>query len=710
MSACIVLTRAHEDNRSLKARLQKNSFIVHESPCLQIRYQSPTLAEEEIFFSFLKNNKRKNAPLQALFFVPSRHAWWGWMAWLKQEKQQKKILTNLFLDSSFTTVGTKTTRLLQKEQKEILHQNDYAHDLSLWIAENISPQKFFLLKPRGNLSRTSGEYILQEKGFIILSLTLYQNQEINPLPLVHTDCPFPQGVVFYSPSAVRRFFQANPPSYFAAKPVPDFFCLGATTAQELKKFSFTPLVPAEPNEESMSHLIENTCKNTCRGKPENKNLQMSANQNANKRSYAKSHELFQQACKIIPGGVNSPVRAFASVEGEAIFIESGQGSQVTDADGNTYIDYCCSWGPLILGHSHPQVAQACSQALQSGLTFGTCHSREVELASLVLEAFPEFEQARFVSSGTEAVMTAIRLARGISGRSKILKFDGCYHGHADSLLVKAGSGLITQPIASSLGVPPQVAEQTLVAPLGDSAAVEELFSRYKDEIACVIIEPLPANSGLLQQSPEFLNFLRDITARENALLIFDEVISGLRLRFGGYAHEVGVMPDIITLGKIVGGGMPVGALLSTKENMSKLAPLGNIYQAGTLSGNPVAMAAGIATLKVLREQETYQKLEELGQALEDEFLALRKTFPFFQNRRVGSLVWLYLAEGEIPTRPDQVNPQAVQRFAAAHRKMLDRGIYLAPSAWEVSFLSLAHTKEDIAKTAAAWQEVLPQLV
>lgn len=427
------------------------------------------------------------------------------------------------------------------------------------------------------------------------------------------------------------------------------------------------------------------------------------------RHYDKSQELFAQAQKVIPGGVNSPVRAFASVGGEPIFFESGNGSEVTDVDGNVYIDFCGSWGPLILGHVHPHVVNAATEALKKGLSFGACNEKEIQLAQMVLKAFPEFDMTRFVSSGTEAVMTAIRLARGVTKRSKIIKFNGCYHGHADHLLVKAGSGLVTQPLASSLGVPQSFAQETLVANLDDEDSVEKLFQEHGKDIAAIIIEPMPANSGLLEQRKEFLQFLRGITLRYESLLIFDEVISGFRLQYGGYMHRVGIKPDIVTLGKIVGGGMPVGALISTEENMSQLAPLGGIYQAGTLSGNPVAMAAGIATLEILNDPASYKTLEELGQVLDKEFNALKDDFSFFNFKRIGSVFWLHLDKGAFPTNPDAASPKAVERYNHAHRRMLNKGIYLAPSAWEVSFISLAHTKENIEKLAWAWRDILPSL-
>lgn len=422
--------------------------------------------------------------------------------------------------------------------------------------------------------------------------------------------------------------------------------------------------------------------------------------------YEKSTALYQRACERIPGGVNSPVRAFRSVGGSPVFFARGEGAEVIDADGNRYVDFCGSWGPLLLGHAHPEVVEAATLALRDGLSFGACCEREIILAETVLSAFPEYDRVRFVNSGTEAVMTAVRLARGITGRRKIVKFDGCYHGHADHLLVKAGSGLLTQSIGSSKGVPDSFAEQTLVASLDDEEGVSRLFEALGTDIAAVILEPLPANSGLLKQRPEFLRFLRDITTRHGAMLIFDEVISGFRLRFGGYMHQVGILPDLVTLGKIVGGGMPVGAIIGPSGYMERLAPTGDVYQAGTLSGNPVAMAAGTATLEILKRPETYTRLEELGKEQDAALGELMRTRPDVKSLRVGSISWLYLDSSDIPRRVDRVAEGAIARYNAIHRAMLDRGYYLAPSAWEVSFLSTAHSPEQIRGLVAALAEVL----
>lgn len=403
-----------------------------------------------------------------------------------------------------------------------------------------------------------------------------------------------------------------------------------------------------------------------------------------------SEALYERACARIPGGVNSPVRAFGSVGGHPVYFKRGAGGTFTDVDGNSYVDLCLSWGPLILGHAHGTVVEALIEAARGGLSFGASHEREVQMAETIISAFPMHEKVRVVNSGTEAVMTAVRLARGVTGRPLVLKFDGCYHGHVDSLLVRAGSGLATQAIATSHGIPPEAISSTIVTPLDDDKMLREIFDQHGREIAAAIIEPLPANAGLLEQRKEFLELLRELTRSSGALLIFDEVISGFRLRFGGYAELLGITPDITTLGKIIGGGMPVGAVASSARIMDNLAPLGKVYQAGTLSGNPVALAAGLATLTDLRAGSAYKHLAVLGDQLEGDLRSAG-----IGHRRVGSIFWLYLDDGEVPRRPDGMSGRAVERFNAIHRKMLDRGYYLPPSAWEVFFLCAAHTAEQL---------------
>ncbi|MFZ5804504.1 MAG: glutamate-1-semialdehyde 2,1-aminomutase [Acidobacteriota bacterium] len=422
---------------------------------------------------------------------------------------------------------------------------------------------------------------------------------------------------------------------------------------------------------------------------------------------ATSEALYQRACQLMPAGVNSPVRAFRAVGGTPIFYRQGQGSRFTDVDGNTFVDYVMSWGPLILGHAHPEVVEAVKKAAERGLSFGAPCEAEVALAEKVVASYPGCELVRFVSSGTEAVMAAIRVARGFTGRPRILKFEGCYHGHSDSLLVKAGSGLATFGTPSSGGVPAALAELTVVVPLDDEQALEEAFARYGFELACAIIEPIPANAGLLLQRREFLARLADLCRASGALLIFDEVISGFRVARGGAAQVFGITPDLATFGKVIGGGMPVGAFGGRRDIMEQVAPLGSVYQAGTLSGNPVAMAAGLATLQVLEREAGWEKLEKLGQELE---LAL---LPILSGRgqlvRLGSIFWLYLDPASpAPRRFDAIAPHAAERYKALHRALLERGVYLAPSAYEVGFLSLAHTSDDLAFTAQALQQALAE--
>ncbi|MFO0594646.1 MAG: glutamate-1-semialdehyde 2,1-aminomutase [Myxococcaceae bacterium] len=411
-----------------------------------------------------------------------------------------------------------------------------------------------------------------------------------------------------------------------------------------------------------------------------------------------SESLFARAVKLMPGGVSSPVRAFGSVGGTPRYFSRGEGASVVDEDGRRYTDYCMAWGPLILGHAHPVVIDAVTRAARDGLAFGTCHRHEPKLAELVLEAFPFAERVRFVVSGTEAVLTALRLARAHTGRKLLLKFSGCYHGHADAMLVKAGSGVATLGLAESEGV--TVANDTLVAPLGDVEALERTFAEYGSQLAAVIIEPLPANNGLLIQDPHFLARLRELTRTHGTQLIFDEVISGFRFGFHGYGRLLGIEPDLTTLGKIVGGGLPVGAIVGKKEVLERLAPLGRTYQAGTMAGNPVALAAGIATLEVLRAGEPYRQLEKLSRTLKAAVQARKDRA--FQLVQTGSLFWpYYRAEGPAPTRAEQVEPAAVAAFKERYHRWLDAGIYLPPSAWEVGFLSSAHTTEDVERLAAA---------
>jgi glutamate-1-semialdehyde 2,1-aminomutase len=408
--------------------------------------------------------------------------------------------------------------------------------------------------------------------------------------------------------------------------------------------------------------------------------------------------------------VSSPVRAFRAVGGTPLFIASGAGARITDADGRSYLDLVNSWGPLIAGHAHPAVVTAIRTALERGTTFGAPCEGEVLLAERVSAAYPAAEQVRFVSSGTEAVMSAIRVARAFTGRDLIVKFAGCYHGHADHLLVAAGSGLATFGKPSSAGVPRAFTECTRVLPLDDEAAVEALFEAEGARIAAVIIEPVPANHGLLLQRREFLEALRRVTRAHGALLIFDEVISGFRLGRGGAAELLGITPDLATFGKVIGGGMPVGAFGGARPIMARLAPDGDTYQAGTLSGNPVAMAAGLATLDLLERESGWQRLEARGAELE----ALLKpvlagaAFPVHLVR-VGSLVWMSFHERGAPRTAAALSERETARFARLFHALLARGVYLPPSAYEACFLSLAHTRADLEEFTAALGAALAEI-
>ena len=409
--------------------------------------------------------------------------------------------------------------------------------------------------------------------------------------------------------------------------------------------------------------------------------------------HPRSAELYARACQVIPGGVSSPVRAFRAVGGSPLFIARGAGAQVFDADGREYLDFVGSWGPLIAGHAHPTVVAAVSGALARGTTYGAPCVAEVELAERVVAAYPAAEQVRFVSSGTEAVMSAIRVARAYTGRDLIVKFAGCYHGHADHLLVAAGSGLATFGRPSSAGVPEAFTACTRVLPLDDEAAAAALFAREGARIAAVIIEPVPANHGLLPQRREFLASLRRLTSEAGALLIFDEVISGFRLSPGGAAERLGIAPDLATFGKVIGGGLPVGAFGGARRIMARLAPDGDTYQAGTLSGNPVAMTAGLATLDVLSRESGWERLEARGAELEQLLQPVIAQARFaLQLVRVGSLFWLSFHEAGAPRTAAPLTARESERFATFFHAMLERGVYLPPSGYEACFLSLAHTR------------------
>jgi glutamate-1-semialdehyde 2,1-aminomutase len=427
--------------------------------------------------------------------------------------------------------------------------------------------------------------------------------------------------------------------------------------------------------------------------------------NMNQRK--KSQELHARACRVIPGGVDSPVRAFKPVGGEPPYIVRGQGPRIWDADGNEYIDYIGSWGPLILGHAFPSVVEAVEKANRNGASFGACTPAEAELAEAVIEAFPAMDKVRFVSSGTEATMSAIRLARAFTGRNYIIKFEGCYHGHADSLLVKAGSGVATLGIPGSAGVLEEQAKYTLALPFNDPQAVEEAFNKFKDAIACVIVEPVVGNMGCVPPRQGYLEFLRDFTTRHGAVLILDEVMTGFRLSFGGAQQIYKIKPDLTTLGKIIGGGLPVGAYGGRAELMEMVAPLGPVYQAGTLSGNPLAMAAGLAMLRELKQHpEIYSRLEQRTAALVEGVLAVAKQKGIaLTANRVGSMFTWFFHDGEVHDWETAAKSDT-QAFAKFHRGMLQRGVYLPPSQYEAIFMSAAHSEEDIRKTVAAAEETL----
>ncbi|MDF1836261.1 MAG: glutamate-1-semialdehyde 2,1-aminomutase [Planctomycetota bacterium] len=424
----------------------------------------------------------------------------------------------------------------------------------------------------------------------------------------------------------------------------------------------------------------------------------------NANTSSRSHDLFERAQAVIPGGVSSPVRAFGAVGGEPPVIVRGAGSSLFDADGREYLDFVCSWGPLILGHSHLSVQKAVAEQLTLGTTFGAPCEGEVLLAEEI-QKLTGVESLRFVSSGTEATMSAIRLARGVTGRDKLVKFSGCYHGHADHLLVSAGSGLATFGEASSAGVPKAFTECTLVLPLDDEAALESLFAEHGSEIAVVIIEPIPANNGLLLQRPAFLKRLRELTLENGTLLIFDEVISGFRVGQGGAWELYGIEPDLVTYGKIVGGGLPVGAFGGKREYMDHLAPLGPVYQAGTLSGNPLAMAAGLATLNTLQKEKGWEKLESLGQYLEERLTPILESHDAKLVRQ-GSLFWMSLQSGDAPRSAEGIEASAADRYRHIFHSLLEQGIALAPSAYEVGFLSIAHGEADVDRLAEGLQKAL----
>jgi len=420
----------------------------------------------------------------------------------------------------------------------------------------------------------------------------------------------------------------------------------------------------------------------------------------------RSQELFAEALRYIPGGVNSPVRAFRAVGGTPFFAQRAHGAQVEDIDGNSYLDYVCTWGPSILGHAHPAVIAAVKEAADRGTSFGIPHPLEVEMARKICAWVPSVEKVRMTNSGTEATMSAVRLARGFTGREKIVKFEGCYHGHVDSLLVKAGSGALTLGQPDSAGIPAALAALTLALPFNDTEALRFAFEQNRGEIAAVIVEPIPANAGLILPEPGFLETMRELCTAHGTLLIFDEVMTGFRLGRGGAQERLGLRPDLSCFGKVIGGGLPVGAFGGRAEVMDFLAPLGPVYQAGTLSGNPIAMAAGLAQLRVLEEENIFQKLEERGSQLEAETRAALKAagldYAFY---RVGSMFCLFFT-GQPVRNLDEARRADTGRFARFFHALLKHGVYVAPSQFETGFISAAHSADDIGKTAQAMRAAL----
>jgi glutamate-1-semialdehyde 2,1-aminomutase len=423
----------------------------------------------------------------------------------------------------------------------------------------------------------------------------------------------------------------------------------------------------------------------------------------------KSHELFQRALGLMPGGVNSPVRAFRAVGGEPLFIANGKGSHLTDADGRSYIDYVMSWGPLILGHCHPEVTEAVACALRTGTSFGACTPEEVELAEHIRKAFPSIERVRLVNSGTEATMSALRVARAATGRDKILKFEGCYHGHADSLLVKAGSGVATLGLPDSPGVPKALAELTLTVPFNSSGALDEVFSAHRNHIAAAIVEPVVGNAGCIPPQPGFLEKLRSLTTQQGTVLILDEVMTGFRVAYGGAQQLYGVKPDLTTLGKIIGGGLPVGAYGGRADLMDLVAPAGQVYQAGTLSGNPLAVAAGLKTLEVIQRPGFYERLEAVSVRLASGLVdAAEKTGVRLVVNRVGSMFTAFFNREGV-TDYGSAKKSDTARYGHFFRALLARGVYFPPSQFEAAFVSAAHSEADIGQTLEAASAAFAEL-
>jgi glutamate-1-semialdehyde 2,1-aminomutase len=415
----------------------------------------------------------------------------------------------------------------------------------------------------------------------------------------------------------------------------------------------------------------------------------------------KSHELYQEALNLMPGGVNSPVRAFRAVGGDPVFIARGKGSSITDVDGNSYIDYVLSWGPLILGHCHPEVVEALARAIERGTSFGACTQAEVELAERIRAAYPSIERVRLVNSGTEATLSALRVARAATGREKVLKFEGCYHGHGDSLLAKAGSGVATLGLPDSPGVPRALAELTVTVPFNDPAALEKAFRIHGNQLAAVIVEPVVGNSGCIPPQAGFLEMLRKLTAGQGTALILDEVMTGFRVAYGGAQELYGIQPDLTTLGKIIGGGLPVGAYGGKASLMDWVAPAGPVYQAGTLSGNPLAVTAGLKTLEILRRPGTYERLEIISEKLTAGMAAAaaKADVPLSVNR-VGSMFTCFFISDPVRDYASAKRSDT-GKFARFFRTLLERGVYFPPSQFEAAFVSTAHTDADVAATVEA---------
>lgn len=423
----------------------------------------------------------------------------------------------------------------------------------------------------------------------------------------------------------------------------------------------------------------------------------------------RSDQLYQKALQLMPGGVNSPVRAFHSVGRPPLIMKKASGCRIVDEDDNEYIDYVGSWGPLILGHSHPEVVQAICECAQEGTSFGATCAREIEMAELLCDAFPSIERVRMVNSGTEATMSAIRLARAYTGRNKIIKFEGCYHGHADAFLIKAGSGMLTAGSQLSPGVPAAITGETILCRYNDLESVEAAFSRAGTDIAAIIVEPVAGNMGLIPGTREFLVGLREICNTYGSLLIFDEVITGFRLCYGGIQNITGIIPDLTTLGKIIGGGLPVGAYGGKKEIMALVAPQGEVYQAGTLSGNPLAMAAGLATLKILRDTDWYDRMEVVSYFLTGKLQSLFEARGmYYVIKRLGSMFCVFFTEDEVYDYESAMKCDT-QKYARYYREVLQEGVYLPPAQFEVSFVSCAHELEDIYQTVAAIERALDRI-